>query len=119
MNTTPGSPVFHADSAISFQRSRARIVSTTSSDGPAPSSRGLIKCQSASSLTAFMNSSDICTDMLKFWSVSSLSLQWMKSLTSGCESLSWPMCAPSLKAPCVSVAPTDEYSFITAIGPQA
>ena len=43
----------------------------------------------------------------------------MNSLTSGCESRIWPMCAPSLKAPWVSVAPTDEYSFITAIGPQA
>ena len=66
MNTTPGSPVFHADSAISFHKSRARIVSTTSPAGPAPSSRGLISRQSASSLTAFMNSSVICTDMLKF-----------------------------------------------------
>ena len=30
-----------------------------------------------------------------------------------------PMCAPRRNAPCVRVAPTDEYSFITAIGPHA
>ena len=48
-----------------------------------------------------------------------MSLQWMNSCTSGCLMLSCPMCAPSRNAPCVSVAPTDEYSFITAMGPQA
>ena len=55
-----------------------------------------------------MNSSVICTDMLKFDSASSPSLQWMNSLTSGCETLSWPMWAPSLKLPWVRVAPTWE-----------
>ena len=60
-----------------------------------------------------------CTDMLKFDSASSPSLQWMNSLTSGWDTLSWPMWAPSRKLPWVRVAPTCEYSFITATGPQA
>ena len=79
MNTTPGSPVFQADSTISFQISCAGTVSTTSLIGPSPLSRGLTSSHLASSSTAFIKASVIWTEMLKFCRASSPSLQWMNS----------------------------------------
>ncbi len=113
INTIPGSPVLHAFATISSNTSFAFIFLTFWL------LCGLIKSYSSSFITLFMKKSSTATEMLKFWSTSSLLFAVMNSMMSGWSYFIIPMFAPLLFPPCFSISVVMSNIFMKLIGPDA
>ena len=113
MKSTPGSPLFHADSTIRSKISFAFAFFTISFV------LGFISGYSLPSSTAFIKTSVTATDILKFVSSRGSFFTVAKSMISGWSTRNTPIFAPLLVPPCFMTSVAVLKTFIKDTGPLA